>query len=172
MAEEASQAPPASPPGRTEVEKCVLLISPPVLDELTEPRSSGSHFSLCSLPRLILISQRCPPPRPSRPASAPQGSRSSATNVRARQAAVARKLISRSLHCPPARKNEKRKKKKENSTGSETTIHMWYIIHGSCAESRMESRSVAQPARQSASGPARAWEKRKKQIFYPDKLPY
>lgn len=29
----------------------------PVSDELTELRSSGSHFYLCFLPRLILISQ-------------------------------------------------------------------------------------------------------------------
>lgn len=59
--------PSSSPPPRTEVEKCVLLISPPVLDELTEPRSSGSHFSLCFLPHLILVSQLCPLPPPGSP---------------------------------------------------------------------------------------------------------
>lgn len=63
----------------------------PVLDELTESRSSGSHFYLCFLPRLILISQRSPTPPP--PTPAPWGSRSSVTKVRARQAIMARKLI-------------------------------------------------------------------------------
>lgn len=38
-----------------------------ISDELTEPRSSGSHFYLCFLPRLILISQCSPTPPPPSP---------------------------------------------------------------------------------------------------------
>lgn len=39
----------------------------PVSAELTEPRSSGSYFYLCFLPRLILISQCSPTPPPPSP---------------------------------------------------------------------------------------------------------
>lgn len=134
--------------------------------------SPSSHFNLSARP---------PPPLPPSPASrvspwgeAPEFSdqRPCTTGRRGTQAHP------RSLRCPPAAQEKKKKKKqqrrkREKSAGSETRIHMCCITHGSRPESRVESRSTARPAHSAAhrgSGPAPAWEKRGKQIFYPDKL--
>lgn len=155
-----------SPARRTEVEKCVLLIPLLVSDELTEPRSSGSHFSLCFLPRLILISQRPNPPLLP-PLLPGEDGVQRPTSVHDRPPWHANS----SPACSTARWHAKikgRGKKIERQLRRIGNNSPYVAAVPSSARSR---RPSAHSARQSAPAPP-AWETSKNLIFYPDKLPY
>lgn len=115
----------------------VLSMSPPAFDELTDSGSSGSHFYLCSLPRLILISQYSSTPRP-RPHPRSPGMPEFSDRAPCTPGRHGTQAHPRSA--PQARK------KKKNSTGLETNIPILYIMHGSCPGCHMQWSSITQPA--------------------------